>query len=75
MIEVRRDEDGELCGYVAAGADGWRALAALLPRLRGWDLVVLGADRGLERLLPRRPERALEVRVGGVACRLLHYRP
>ncbi|MFT3914066.1 MAG: RNA methyltransferase [Anaeromyxobacteraceae bacterium] len=56
-------------------ADGWRALAALLPRLGGWDLVVLGADRGLERLLPRRPERALEVRIGGVACRLLHHRP
>jgi len=56
-------------------ADAWRALAALLPRLRGWDLVVLSADRGLERLLPRRPEAVLELRVGGVACRLLRYVP
>ncbi len=26
MIEIRRDEDGELCGYVVAAGDGWRAL-------------------------------------------------
>jgi putative N6-adenine-specific DNA methylase len=55
--------------------EAWRALAALLPRLRGWDLVVLCADRGLERVLPLRPAAALEVRVGGTACRLLRYAP
>lgn len=26
MEEVRRDEDGELCGYVAHSSDGWDAL-------------------------------------------------
>ena len=56
-------------------AEAWRALALLLPRLRGWELVVLSADRDLDRLLPRRPAAALEVRVGGVAARFARYVP
>ncbi len=58
-----------------AAADAWRALAALLPRLSGWDLAVLGPDRGLERLLPVAPVATTPLRVGGVAARLLRYRP
>ncbi|HEX9050058.1 MAG TPA: RNA methyltransferase, partial [Anaeromyxobacter sp.] len=58
-----------------AADEAWRALAALLPRLRGWDLAVLGPDRGLERLLPLAPVAATPLRVGGVAARLLRYRP
>ena len=27
MIEVRRDEDGELCGYVDQTEDGWRSIS------------------------------------------------
>ena len=27
VFEIRRDEDGELCGYVEPTDDGWRALA------------------------------------------------
>ncbi|HET8540776.1 MAG TPA: RNA methyltransferase [Anaeromyxobacter sp.] len=56
-------------------ADAWRALAALLPRLAGWDLAVLGPDRGPERLLPLAPVASTPIRNGGVACRLLRYRP
>ena len=63
---VRLDED-------AAGA--WRALAALLPRLRGWDVAILGPDRGYERLLAIPPTSALPVRNGGIACRLLRLSP
>jgi putative N6-adenine-specific DNA methylase len=63
---VRLDED-------AAGS--WRALAALVPRLGGWDLVVLGPDRGLERLLPLEPVDATPLSLGGRSCRLLAYRP
>jgi putative N6-adenine-specific DNA methylase len=58
-----------------AAAEAWRALAALLPRLAGWDLAVLGPDRGLERLLPLAPVAVTPIRHGGVACRLLRYRP
>ncbi len=58
-----------------AAADAWRALAALLPRLAGWDVAVLGPDRGLERLLPLAPRASIAVRNGGVACRLLSYAP
>jgi putative N6-adenine-specific DNA methylase len=58
-----------------AAADAWRALAALLPRLAGWDVAVLGPDRGLERLLPGAPIAATPIRNGGVRCRLLRYRP
>jgi putative N6-adenine-specific DNA methylase len=63
---VRLDED-------AAGA--WRALAALVGRLAGWDLAVLGPDRGFERLLPLTPASTTPVVNGGIACRLLRYRP
>jgi putative N6-adenine-specific DNA methylase len=58
-----------------ATADAWRALAALLPRLAGWDVAVLGPDRGYERLLPFPPRAARPLRNGGVACRLLSYAP
>jgi putative N6-adenine-specific DNA methylase len=56
-------------------AVAWRALAALLPRLAGWDVVVLGPDRGYERLLPAPPISTTPVRNGGLACRLLRFRP
>jgi putative N6-adenine-specific DNA methylase len=58
-----------------AAADAWRALASLLARLSGWDVAVLGPDRGFERLLPLAPASSLAVRAGGVACRLLRYAP
>lgn len=58
-----------------AARDAWIALAALLPRLAGWDVAVLGPDRGLERLLPRAPTSTLPIRAGGVACHLLRYLP
>jgi putative N6-adenine-specific DNA methylase len=55
-------------------AEAWRALAALFPRLAGWELAVLGPDRGAERLLPAPPASATPVLAGGRACRLLRYR-
>ncbi len=55
-------------------ADAWRALAALLPRLAGWELAVLGPDRGYERLLPAAPASAVPVLNGGRRCRLLRWR-
>ncbi len=58
-----------------AAREAWVALGALVPRLAGWDLAVLGPDRGFERLLPIAPASALALRAGGVACRLLAYRP
>ncbi len=61
---VRLDED-------AAGA--WRALGQLALRLPGWALVVLGPDRGLERLLPLPPRQAIPVRNGGLACQVLSF--
>ncbi|WP_242361159.1 class I SAM-dependent RNA methyltransferase [Anaeromyxobacter sp. SG17] len=63
---VRLDEDAALA---------WRALGALFPRLRGWEVAVLGPDRGYERLLPLAPASALPVRNGGLACRLLRLSP
>jgi putative N6-adenine-specific DNA methylase len=54
--------------------EAWGALAALLPRLAGWEVAVLGPDRGFERLLPRAPASTLPLRAGGAACRLLRYR-
>jgi putative N6-adenine-specific DNA methylase len=59
----------------AAARDAWGALAALLPRLAGWDVAVLGPDRGFDGLLPLPPTSAIPVRVGGIACRLLRYTP
>jgi len=58
-----------------AAREAWLALGALLPRLAGWDVAVLGPDRGFERLLPRPPASTLALRPGGVACRLLRYQP
>jgi putative N6-adenine-specific DNA methylase len=59
----------------AAAADAWRALGALFARLAGWEVAVLGPDRGYERLLPGPPLSATPIRNGGVACRLLRFRP
>lgn len=56
-----------------AAREAWTALGALLGRLAGWDAVVLGPDRGLERLLPLAPASTLALRAGGVACRLLRF--
>jgi 23S rRNA (guanine2445-N2)-methyltransferase len=53
----------------------WQALAALLPRLAGWRVAILAPDRGLDRVLPGAPAETLRLRNGGLACRLLHYRP
>jgi 23S rRNA (guanine2445-N2)-methyltransferase len=53
----------------------WRALAALLAKLAGWDVAVLSADEASERMLPVRPAEATRVLVGGRACRLLRYAP
>jgi putative N6-adenine-specific DNA methylase len=53
----------------------WRALGALLPRLRGWTVGVLAGDPALSRLLPGKPARALDVRNGGLRCRFLVYLP
>lgn len=65
---IRLDEDAE-------GA--WRSLAALWPRLAGWDVAVLapGPAARLERLLPGAPAQALPVSNGGIRCRLLRYCP
>jgi 23S rRNA (guanine2445-N2)-methyltransferase len=52
-------------------AAAWRALAVLLERVPRWRAAVLAPDRGLDRLLPRRPGRAVRVRNGGISCRLL----
>jgi putative N6-adenine-specific DNA methylase len=50
------------------------ALAALVPRLADWDLAVLAPARGEGPLpLPAAWERRL--RNGGLACRLVLYRP
>jgi putative N6-adenine-specific DNA methylase len=57
----------------ADAAQAWRALAALFPRLGGWEVAVLGPDRGYERLLPAASLSATPVRNGGLACRLLRY--
>ncbi len=54
-------------------AGSWRAIAALLERSPGWVCAVLAPDRGLERLLGRRPLQAVHVRNGGLACRLLLF--
>jgi putative N6-adenine-specific DNA methylase len=51
----------------------WRALAALLPRLAGWGVAVLAPDRGYERLLPPPTSADLQLRNGGIRCRLLRY--
>ncbi len=51
----------------------WKALGALLPRLRGWTVGVLAGDPSLARLLPGRPARTVDVRNGGLRCRLLVF--
>jgi putative N6-adenine-specific DNA methylase len=53
----------------------WRALAALLERMEGWTVAVLGPERGLADAIPRPPARALPVRNGGLRCWLLVYEP
>jgi putative N6-adenine-specific DNA methylase len=55
--------------------ESWTALGALVAKLHGWDVAVLGPDRGLERLLPVAPVESLRVRNGGIPCRLFLVRP
>jgi putative N6-adenine-specific DNA methylase len=59
----------------ADATSAWRALGALLARLSGWEVAVLGPDRGHERLLPLAPRTVTPVRNGGVACLLLRFGP
>lgn len=59
----------------AETAASWRALAALLPRLAGWEVAVLAPRTGYEPLLPPPTSADLEVRNGGIRCRLLRYHP
>jgi len=54
-------------------AAAWKALARLADRLQGWRLVVLAPDRGLEKLLGRKPSGARSTRNGGLSCLLLRY--
>lgn len=54
-------------------AAAWRALAGLLPRLRGWRLALVAPDRGLEKILGLSPSAALSTRNGGMSCLLLKY--
>jgi putative N6-adenine-specific DNA methylase len=56
-------------------AEAWRALGSLFPRLAGWEVAILGPDRGYERLLPVTPTSAAPVHNGGIACRLLRLHP
>jgi putative N6-adenine-specific DNA methylase len=56
-------------------ADSWRSLAALLPRLVGWKVAVFAPERGYEKLLPTPTSADLELRNGGIRCRLLRYDP
>ena len=56
-----------------AAREAWTALGLLLGKLGGWDAIVLGPDRGYERLLPRAAASTLALRAGGVACRLLRF--
>jgi len=55
--------------------ESWRSLGSLLARLPGWTVGVLAGGPGLERLLPGKPARTLEVQNGGIRCRFLVYRP
>lgn len=63
-IRIDRDLEG-----------AWRALGSLLGRLRGWTVGVLAPASAPSRLLPGRPDRAIDVQNGGIRCRLLVYRP
>jgi putative N6-adenine-specific DNA methylase len=58
-----------------ATAESWRSLAALVPRLAGWELAVFAPERGYEKLLPPPTSADLELRNGGIRCRLLRYHP
>jgi putative N6-adenine-specific DNA methylase len=56
-------------------AEAWHALGSLARRLAGWDLVVLGPDRGLEKLLPGAPGASWPVRNGSLACAIHRFSP
>ncbi len=58
-----------------AAEESWRAVAALLPRLAGWKVGVLAGSAALARLLPAPADEPLEVRNGGLRCRLLVFGP
>jgi putative N6-adenine-specific DNA methylase len=55
-------------------AEAWRALGELARRIAAWEVVVLGPDRGLEKLVGRAPETSWPVRNGGVACAVYRFR-
>jgi putative N6-adenine-specific DNA methylase len=54
-------------------AGSWRSLAALVARLAGWEVAVIAPNTGYERLLPPPTSADLELRNGGIRCRLLRY--
>jgi putative N6-adenine-specific DNA methylase len=54
-------------------AGSWRSLAALLPRLPGWEVAVFAPEHGYEKLLPPPTSADLQLRNGGIRCRLLRY--
>jgi putative N6-adenine-specific DNA methylase len=56
-------------------SEAWRSLGSLVQRLRGWDVVVLGPERGLEKLVGAEALQVARVRNGGVACRVWRYEP
>jgi putative N6-adenine-specific DNA methylase len=51
----------------------WRALGALLGKLGGWTVGVVAGNPAMAGLLPGQPRRAVDVRNGGIRCRLLVY--
>jgi putative N6-adenine-specific DNA methylase len=55
--------------------EAWRSLGSLVGRLRGWTVGVLAPAAAPFRLLPGRPDRALDVQNGGIHYQLLVYRP
>ncbi|HET7752822.1 MAG TPA: RNA methyltransferase [Anaeromyxobacteraceae bacterium] len=63
---VRLDEDAPAA---------WRSLAALVARMRGWTVAVLGPERGFADAMPLAPSSTTPVRNGGLRCVLLVYRP
>ena len=52
----------------------WQALSTLSKRLFRFDLVVLGPDKGLEKVLTLSPLSSLPVQNGGMKCKIFHYR-
>jgi putative N6-adenine-specific DNA methylase len=53
----------------------WRALGVLLGKLEGWTVGVVAGNPAMAGLLPGQPRRAVDVRNGGIRCRLLVFYP